>query len=195
MIRKVPHTKVVEEQEDNHIAFLLALAKENSKESFVQIGCDAYSDKRIEFYEIIGALLEYIGFSNVSVTRDGDTNNRMDAIIIDKARSIPIEIKSPREIAYVNIKSLRQALENKIVLLSRTFYPTTKETTSLSIGFSYPNDRSAVDELITMMYDTYTINIGTISLADLLIIFYEKAIEDTAFDLEKIYNLKGRLYD
>jgi len=195
MIRKVPHTKVVEEKENNHIVFLLSLAEKNTKDVFIELGLNAYSDKRIEFYEIIGAILEYIGFSSVSITRDGDTNNRMDAIIVDETRSIPIEIKSPREVEYINVKSIRQALENKIVLLSRTFYPTTKETSSLSIGYTYPSDRSTVDELISMIFDTYDFNIGTISLGDLLLIFYEKAIEKITFDLNRIYNLKGRLYD
>ncbi len=38
----------------------------------------------------------------------GDTSNRIDAVIIDEKKSIPIEIKSPSEVPYINIKSIRQ---------------------------------------------------------------------------------------
>ena len=116
----------------------------------------------------------------------------MDAIIVDDKRSIPIEIKSPRETNYINIKSIRQSLENKIVLLSREFYPTTLNTTTLAVGFTYPNERSGVLELIEDIKSTFNINIGIIDFGGLLSLYYEKIINKEQIDLELIYNLQGK---
>ena len=195
MIKKLKHKNEIDEEKVIHILTLDQLAKGSNIDEFLIKGMAEYSEFTIEFYEVVGDILEEIGFSKVSVTRDGDTNNRMDAIIIDDQRSIPIEIKSPKEINYINIKSIRQALENKIVLLSRKFYPTEKEVTSLAIGFNYPNDRSGVNEAINDIYETFNISIGIISFKTLLKLFYEKRVNNKRIDLESIYYLKGRLDD
>ena len=92
--------------------------------------------------------MNHLGFKT-RVTREGDVNLRFDATIIDDYDSIPIEIKSPREDREINIKAIRQALENKIILLSRHFYKTRNETTSLAVAFEYPPTRSDVYELIS----------------------------------------------
>ena len=143
-----------------------------------------------QFYQLIGTLLRDIGF-NVSVSRGGDTNNRADAFIIDDTCSIPIEIKSPTEIEYINIKSIRQALENKIVLLSRKSFKTTNETSSLSIGYYYPESRSGVAELVEDIYKTYKISIGYIDTYNLLSIHWDKLFSNKQVDLNTIRNLKG----
>lgn len=143
------------------------------------------------FYPLIGEILADLGM-RVNVTRDGDTNNRADAMIIDEKYSIPIEIKSPTEIEYINIKSIRQALENKIILLSRKFFPTTPECSTLAIGYKYPERRSEVYELIENYYTTFKINVGIIDLADLLNIHWQIKFEGASFDVSKIRNLKGK---
>ncbi|MEO2063245.1 MAG: hypothetical protein ABGW97_09705 [Christiangramia sp.] len=191
MIRKLTHTKEIQSEKRQNLLFLANKAENNSLDAFLDISRKEFMNYTIEFYEVVGDLLEFLGFSKVSVTRDGDTNNRMDAIIIEKLRSIPIEIKSPREVEYVNIKSVRQALENKIVLLSRKFYPTTIDTTSLAIAYDYPNERSGVYELIDDIYNTYQLKIGVISFTSLLALFYKVNIEGKKIDLEEIYSLKG----
>lgn len=191
MIKKLKHTKEIVKEKIQHITKLKKLTLNASIEDFVVKGTIEYSQYTIEFYEVIGDILEEIGFQRVSVTREGDTNNRMDAIIIDKERSIPIEIKSPKEIEYINIKSVRQALENKIVLLSRKFYPTQKEVSSLAIGFEYPNERSGVYEAIDDIYKTFNISVGIISFGSLLRLFFEKTVNKKDVDLEEIYYLKG----
>lgn len=192
MIKKLIHKKDLEEQKVSHLNRLFEFTDSTDKSSFLKKSSAHYSSYTIEFYEVIGDILEFIGFDKVSVTRDGDTNNRMDAIIIDEKHSIPIEIKSPKEIEYANIKSIRQALENKIVLLSRSFFPTEKNITSLSVAFEYPNDRSGVYELINDIHNTYGFNIGMISFIDLLQLFYEKRIEGKEIDLNRIKFLKGQ---
>ena len=195
MIKKLKHTKEIVEEKVQHILTLDKLATDTNIDDFVVKGMVEFSQYTIEFYEVIGDILEEIGFSKVSVTREGDTNNRMDAIIIDDKRSIPIEIKSPKEIEYINVKSIRQALENKIVLLSRKFYVTEKDVTSLAIGYDYPNDRSGVYEAIDDIFETFNIKVGIISFSTLLKMFYKKRIEKVDIDLELIYYLKGRLDD
>lgn len=194
MIKKLPHNEEHESEKARHIAYLLSISHLEVNK-FIHEAKSRFYNYTIEFYEVVGDILETIGFDKVSVTREGDTNNRMDAIIIDKSQSIPIEIKSPREIEYINVKSVRQALENKIVLLSREFYPTKPQTTSLSIGFSYPNDRSGVYELIDDIYETFNIKIGIIDFEDLLKLFYEVMIEKKKINLDPIYNLKGSFND
>lgn len=143
------------------------------------------------FYPMIGKIFGLLGY-NASVTRDGDTNNRSDAFLEDTTHSIPIEIKSPTEVEYVNNKSIRQALENKIILLSRKFHPTTRETTSLALGFTYPADRSGVFDLVEDIYNAYGLNIGVMSFEDLLRILWDAVIEDIPFDKVRITFLKGQ---
>lgn len=142
------------------------------------------------FYPLIGKLLSDIGF-RVSITRDGDTNNRADAIIIDEKYSIPIEIKSPTEIEYINVKSVQQAMENKIILLSREFHKTTPETSTLSIGYYYPEERSDIAELVNNIYETYKIRIGYIDFSDLLSIHWDTIFLNHKFDHNTFRNLKG----
>ena len=152
-----------------------------------------YNYKLNLYYQFVSDCLLKIGFNKVSVTRDGDTNNRIDSIIIDEKRSIPIEIKSPTEVTYINVKSIGQALENKIILLSRKFYKTDLNTTTLVIGYDQPNDRSEVNNLIDYYYNSYKIRIGYIDTKTLLKIRWDVQVEKKQFDLEKIYNLMGVL--
>lgn len=195
MIKKLKHTKEIFEDKTNHIFNLSEIAKNNDIDEFIAKGMDEFSQYTIEFYEVVGDILEEIGFNKVSITREGDTNNRMDAIIIDDKRSIPIEIKSPKEIEYINVKSIRQALENKIVLLSRKFYSTENEVTSLAIGYEYPNERSGVYQTIEDIFCTFNLKVGIISFSTLLRLFFEKKINQKEINLETIYYLKGRLND
>lgn len=127
----------------------------------------------IEFYEPIRSILSHIGFSDSRKTAEGDVNCRMDVIIVDPTNTIPVEVKSPGEDKEINIKSIRQACENKVVLLSRRFHNTTPETTSLAIAFTYPPDRSDVYELIRDIKVAYHFNIGIIDMHDLLALVWD----------------------
>lgn len=148
------------------------------------------ADQRI-FYPLTVKILLSLGYDAI-VGNQGDTSNRVDAFIKDASNSIPIEIKSPTEVMNINIKSVQQAIENKVILLSRQFYPTTLETASLAIGYLYPEERSGVYELIDDVKHTYGFNIGIITLYDLIISLWEKDFEATAFDKSRITNLKGK---
>lgn len=191
-MRKLPYKHGAVDLRSQHI-HLEGMLESRSQEQFVQEAKECLINYNKEFYEVIGILLRAIGFTRVLVTRDGDTNNRVDAIIVDDVRTIPVEIKSPGETMYMNIKSVRQALENKIILLSRGFYPTTPGVTSLAVGFDYPKDRSGVYELVEDIWDTFGIRIGLVGVESLLSYFYDVKVNNEVVDLEAIFYLKGRV--
>lgn len=157
----------------------------HTKRAFLKVSKQALELMNFEFYDIIGLILKHIGFKNAHVSRGGDVNNRMDAIIIDDENSIPIEIKSPGESKEINIKSIRQACENKVIILSRKFYQTTNDTTSLAIAFRYPPERSDVYELIDDIKNAYNFNIGIIDIDDLLSLVWD--IEEDVGELDFDY--------
>ena len=157
----------------------------HTKREFLKVSKQALELMNFEFYDIIGLILKHIGFKNAHVSRGGDVNNRMDAIIIDDENSIPIEIKSPGESKEINIKSIRQACENKVIILSRKFYQTTNDTTSLAIAFRYPPERSDVYELIDDIKNAYNFNIGIINIDDLLSLVWD--IEEDVGELDFDY--------
>jgi hypothetical protein len=149
------------------------------------------SSDQSSYYPLIGAFLTSIGLSTL-VSRAGDTNNRMDAVVIDKIDSIPIEIKSPTETEYINVKAVRQAVENKIVMTARGMFPTRLETTTLAVGYLFPNTRSDVDELIEDVAYVYNINVGIISLEVLLIHVWNYYVRGDRSVANSLKSLRGR---
>lgn len=163
-----------------------------TKFDFIELSKSELENLTIVFYDHIGLMLKHIGFKNLSVSREGDVNCRMDAIIIDEENSIPIEIKSPREVREINIKSIRQAFENKVIILSRKFYNTTYDTTSLSIGFSYPPERSDIYELIVDIKQAFGIKIGIINIDDLLSIVYDVKVNQKQLNFYYFNTFMGK---
>lgn len=119
------------------------------------------------FYPLIANLFTLLGF-DCRLSRGGQNYERADAIIIDPVQSIPIEIKSPGEESEISVKGIRQALENKIIFLSRKSYPTDRECTSLVVGFNPPNQRSEVHELIEDIWHAFGVRIGVIDFHSLV---------------------------
>lgn len=142
------------------------------------------------FYPLIATLFKIMGF-RCSFSRPGDNGARWDAIIDDPVRSIPIEIKSPTEEQHLSIKAIRQALENKIVLLSRRTHATVPEVSTLAIGYFMPNERAEVSRLISDIKATYGYKIGVIDLRSLLSLAISILIDGKGFDKEKLYTLEG----
>lgn len=127
--------------------------------------CQSY-DKNL-FYPFVVELFSCIGF-DCKVSRSGINYERWDAIVIDTKHSIPIEIKSPMEEQFLSLKAIRQALENKIILLSRKAYPTDIGTTTLAVGYNMPNNRAEVSRLIEDIKKAFGIKIGVIDLFSLI---------------------------
>lgn len=142
------------------------------------------------FYPLIATLFKIMGF-NCSISRPGDNGARWDAIIDDPIRSIPIEIKSPTEEQFLSIKAIRQALENKIILLSRGTHATSPDTSTLAIGYYMPNERAEVVRLISDFKETYGYKIGVLDLKSLLSLSISILVDGKGFDKEMIYSLEG----
>lgn len=125
--------KNMDYQNPAYLELMELYSKYNNITDTVKYFCEAHKyDNEDIFYPLIGNLFNIIGL-NCSVTRKGDNNQRFDAMIIDDNNSIPIEIKSPGEELNISTKAVRQALENKIVLLSRKHFNTQFDTISLAV--------------------------------------------------------------
>lgn len=152
---------------------------------------DYYIDAtQTTFYPLIATLFKIMGF-DCSFSRPGDNGARWDAIIDDPQRSIPIEIKSPTEEQHLSIKAIRQALENKIILLSRKTHITAPDVSTLAVGYYMPNERAEVTRLISDFKETYGYRIGVIDLKSLLSIAVSILVDGKGFDKEKLYQLEG----
>ena len=165
--------------------------------SSIQIVNDLYKSyitaTQSDFYPLISTLFKVMGYK-CSFSRAGDNGSRWDAIIEDPSRSIPIEIKSPTEVAVLSIKAIRQALENKIVLLSRKTYITQPETTTLAVGYAMPGDRTDINDLIKYIKKTYGYRIGIIDFKTLLTIAISILIDGKGFNHEELFSLEGLMY-
>lgn len=168
----------------------MAEAGKNSR-AIVNALFDYYIDAtQTTFYPLIATLFKIMGF-DCSFSRPGDNGARWDAIIDDPERSIPIEIKSPTEEQHLSIKAIRQALENKIILLSRKTHITSPDVTTLAVGYYMPNERAEVTRLIADFKETYGYKIGVIDLKSLLSLAVSILVDGQGFDKEKLYTLEG----
>lgn len=151
-----------------------------------------YSNKDI-FYPLVASLFRVIGF-DCRVSRGGQNYDRADAIIISEKNCIPIEIKSPGEETEISVKGVRQALENKIIFLSRKSYPTDMATTSLVVGFNPPNKRSEVMPLIQDIKNAFDIRIAVIDFRTLLSLAIQVVVTGKMISLQNFYHLQGVIH-
>ena len=93
----------------------------------------------------------------------------------------------------LSVKAIRQALENKIILLSRKPFPTTFDLSSMAIGFNAPNKRSDVYQLIEDIYQTYSINIAIADMRDLVCAMLHCFKNKTKLNISDLENYRGRL--
>lgn len=165
-----------------------------SSDQIVTALFDGYrqADKTV-FYPLVATLFKVMGY-DCHFSRAGDNCSRWDAIIRDPVRSIPIEIKSPAEETHLSIKAIRQALENKIVLLSRRTYLTTPEVTTLAVGYYLPNERADVARLIADIQATYGYRVGVMDLRSLLCLAVSILVDRRSFDKEQLYRLEGLMH-
>lgn len=148
-----------------------------------------------KFYPLICNIFKILGF-DCQLPQHGVNAKRWDAIIFLSDDTIPIEIKSPREEKNLGIKSIRQALENKIVLLSRhkKTIKITKDSPTFSIGWKIPKSRSEADELIKDIHKTYEIKVAMFDVEFLLKLTFEAILLNKKLDIKSIYDLIG-IYD
>ncbi|MDD4380930.1 MAG: hypothetical protein PHR15_05565 [Atopobiaceae bacterium] len=142
------------------------------------------------FYPLIGAMFRILGF-DCRVSRQGDNGSRMDAIIVGPGDAIPIEIKSPGEEELISVKGIKQAAENKIIMLSRQDYQTSADTVSLVVGYKAPNERAEVASLIEAFRSVFGINIGVISFDVLVGLVVECVTKQKTISVKQLQTLKG----
>jgi hypothetical protein len=142
------------------------------------------------FYPLVANLFTVLGL-DCRVSRGGQNYERADAIIFDNQKSIPIEIKSPGEETEISVKGVRQALENKIIFLSRKNYPTDRDTTSLVVGFNPPNERSEVHELVEDIWNAFGIRVGVVDFRSLLTMAVSAVSSGKKIDIQDFGLLKG----
>ena len=147
-------------------------------------------DDKDPFYTLVETLFRIIGV-DCHKSRDGVNGERWDAIIHDKNCSIPIEIKSPRECLYLSLKAIKQALENKIILLSRRTYPVTEEGASYAVGFYAPTNRAEISELIKDIKFTYGYKIAAFDIRSLIKISVNILLFNKGINVEKLYEMEG----
>lgn len=147
-------------------------------------------DKKTEFYPLVETLFRVIGV-DCNKSRDGVNGERWDAMIRDSQRSIPIEIKSPTEEMHISIKAIRQALENKIILLSRKTYKTDEKTSSFAVGYFPPNERAEVADLIANIKKTYGYSIAVFDIGSLINVSINIILFGKGIDVDKLYGLEG----
>lgn len=147
-------------------------------------------DNQDVFYPLVAALFRIIGFE-CRTSRRGVNYDRADAMIVDAENSIPIEIKSPGEETELSVKAIRQAVENKVILLSRKQYQTTHAATTLAVGFNAPKERSEVRELIGDMHGAYGFNVGALDIRSLAALALAAARSGGSLALRGFTNMRG----
>ena len=143
-----------------------------------------------KFYPFVAGLFRALGY-DCRHSRVGVNYERWDALIVDKNNSIPIEIKSPGEEEFISVKAVRQALENKIILMARKAFPTRPETTSLAVGYNLPNNRSEVASLISDIYKAFNVVIGVIDTRSLLRLVAASILEGKKHNPSDLVHLQG----
>lgn len=179
-----------EEEQNKTIYKEIFSLKDYSENEIVSTLMNKYkSSNKDVYYPLIGDIFSILGF-DCRVSRNGTNYERYDAIIVSD-KSMPIEIKSPGEEQNISVKAVRQALENKVILLSRKNFNTTWDTTSLVVGYLPPNNRAEVLNLVEDIYNTFNIKIALFDLEILLKLLVNKILFNKVVINNEIYDLKG----
>ena len=152
---------------------------------------DIANMKQTEFYPLVADLIGYVFNRPAFAPSAGNNNMRYDVMIPDDNYSIPVEVKSPTEEEMLSVKAIRQATENKVLLLARKPYKTSYEVSSFACGYKLPNDRSDVYKLIEEIYDTYKINIVILDMNTLIKASFYCAQNKTYYDVSEFIGKRG----
>ncbi len=150
------------------------------------------SDSKDTFYPLVTHLFQLLGFRS-DYSRAGVNYQRWDACVWVGSHALPVEIKSPTEEAFLATKAVRQALENKIVLLSRGGLSTTRDLSSLVVGFRLPNERGEMSNLIDNVYSAFGISLGVIDLHSLAYLAARSIRDGLTIDAAQLAHLRGFL--
>ena len=150
-------------------------------------------DAQTVFYRLVRDMFRLLGL-RCETSRPGVNYQRWDACLWLGDIAVPVEIKSPAEEQVLSTKALRQAVENKIVLLARGSLTTNPEATSLMVGFLPPNERSDIWLLIDEVFETFRIRVGVVDLQTLTIACLRYLRDGRQIHVGRITRLRGLLY-
>jgi hypothetical protein len=107
--------------------------------------------------------------------------------------ALPVEIKSPTEEVMLSTKAVRQALENKVILLSRGGLETRPELASLVVGNRLPNERGEMSNLIDDVFKAFGLRLGVIDLTTLAHLALRAVRDGVTIDAGQLSQLRGFL--
>lgn len=163
----------------------------NIEKAIIKYLEEVESMKQTDFYPLVARLLGFIFNRDAFAPSAGNNNMRYDVMIPDDNYSIPVEVKSPTEEEMLSVKAIRQATENKVLLLARKPYITEFEVSSFACGFKLPNDRSDVYKLIDEIYKTYRINIAILDIETLIRAAFYCVQNDIFYDVSEFIGKRG----
>ena len=151
------------------------------------------SDTHTQFYPLVSELFRALGFES-ETSRVGVNYQRWDCWVCLGGNMVPIEIKSPTEELALSTKAIRQALENKVVLLSRGGGNSGEDDTTLIVGYHLPSERGEMSTLIDDVFETFNISIGVIDLSTLVLLAIRAVTENLTVQVDQIRTLRGYLH-
>ena len=163
----------------------------------IDVAADVFAMKHVgdtqtAFYPLVTYLFQILGFKS-DYSRAGVNYQRWDACVWVGDHALPVEIKSPTEEIMLSTKAVRQALENKVILLSRGGLDTRRELTSLVVGNRLPNERGEMSNLIDDVFNTFGIRLGVIDLRTLAYLALRALRDGVTIDAEQLSQLRGFL--
>lgn len=193
------NTYFTKESDSQHDKIKKNLISKMSMKSNIQSAIRLFLDeikimKQKDFYPLVANLLGLIFNRKAFAPPAGNNNMRYDVIIPDESYSIPVEVKSPTEEKILSIKAIRQALENKVLLLARKPFKTEYDISSFAIGFNIPNTRSDAYKLIDEIHQTYGINIAIMDMEELISAAFYCSKSNRYFDISEFKNKKGVIH-
>ncbi len=173
---------------------LLALiGKTKDPKRAAALFCENHSkDTKEIFYPLVTQLFQILGFRSEH-SRAGVNYQRWDACVWIGEYALPVEIKSPTEEEFLATKAVRQALENKVVLLARGGLFTTRALSSLIVGFRLPNERGDMSNLIDNIFSAFGLRLGVIDLGSLTYLAARNVRDGVTIDSDQLAHLRGFL--
>lgn len=149
-------------------------------------------DTQTVFYPLVTHLFQILGFKS-DYSRAGVNYQRWDAYVMVDGYALPVEIKSPTEEIMLSTKAIRQALENKVILLSRGGLETRPELASLVVGNRLPNERGEMSNLIDDVFKAFGLRLGVIDLTTLAYLALRAVRDGVTIDAGQLSQLRGFL--
>lgn len=149
-------------------------------------------DTQTAFYPLVTHLFQILGFDS-DYSRAGVNYQRWDAYVTVDGYALPVEIKSPTEEIMLSTKAVRQALENKVILLSRGGLETRPELASLVVGNRLPNERGEMSNLIDDVFKAFGLRLGVIDLTTLAHLALRAVRDGVTIEARQLSQLRGFL--